>query len=312
MSLPTPRARRRRGALAAALPAAALLAACTAAPVQVTPARRAAADAAARVAVAAEAGRAVASIPPRTLAVTPFAVSMRDTALAPLAYGLADLLTTDLARSSQLQLVDRLALDATLRELRLVESGRVDPATAPRVGRVVGARRLIVGSLAQPDGRTLGIEARVADVATTQLQQSVSATTPVADILRAEKELAFRIFDALGVRLTPAERVAVEQRQTQNLAALLAYSRGVRYELEGRLDQAAESYLGALRQDPNFERAAERLTGIRPNLLGLSRALDGAAGRLNGNIYLPTLGSAADPAFFPQSVTLILTVTTPP
>jgi len=114
------------------------------------------------------------------------------------------------------------------------------------------------------------------------------------------------------VRLTPAERVAVEQRQTQNLAALLAYSRGVRYELEGRLDQAAESYLGALRQDPNFERAAERLTGIRPNLLGLSRALDGAAGRLNGNIYLPTLGSAADPAFFPQSVTLILTVTTPP
>jgi TolB-like protein len=237
---------------------------------------------------------------------------MRDTALAPLAYGLADLLTTDLARSSQLQLVDRLALDATLRELRLVETGRVDPATAPRVGRVVGARRLIVGSLAQPDGGTLGIEARVADVATTQLQQSVSATTPVADILRAEKELAFRIFDALGVRLTPAERVAVEQRQTQNLAALLAYSRGVRYELEGRLDQAAESYLGALRQDPNFERAAERLTGIRPNLLGLSRALDGAAGRLNGNIYLPTLGSAADPAFFPQSVTLILTVTTPP
>ena len=308
MTRPMPRARGRHGVLALALAAAA----CAPHSVQVTPARRAAADAQARAAVAAEAGRDVASIPARTLAVTPFAISMRDTALAPLAYGLADLLTTDLARSSQLQLVDRIALDATLRELRLVETGRVDPATAPRVGRVVGARRLIVGSLAQPDGRTLGIQARVADVATTELQRNVAATAPIDDILRAEKELAFRIFDALGVRLTPAERVAVEQRQTQNLAALLAFGRGVRYELEGRLDPAAESYIAALRQDPGFQRAAERLTAIRPNLLGLSRALDGAAGRLNGTFYLPTLGSSTDPAFFPTSVTFILTVTTTP
>ncbi|HZI44674.1 MAG TPA: CsgG/HfaB family protein, partial [Ilumatobacter sp.] len=78
----------------------------------------------------------------------PFSVDGVDTALAPLAYALADLLMTDLARSAQLRIVDRLRLDALLREVRLVEAGRVDTATAPRVGRLVGARRLVIGALA--------------------------------------------------------------------------------------------------------------------------------------------------------------------
>ena len=270
-----------------------------------------AADDAARRAAAAESARDVASLPAHTVAVAPFAVDVRDTALAPLGHALADLLATDLARSGRLQLVDRLALDATLRELRLVEAGRVDPATAPRVGRVVGARRLVVGSLAQPDGRTLGIQARVADVATSRVQEAVSATTPADDVLRAEKELAFRLFDALGVTLTPAERVAVEQRQTQSLAALLAHGRGVRYELEGRLDRAADEYAVALRHDPRFRRAGDRLGALRRNAPGLHRAMDAAAGRVNGSAPLPALGrGAADPAFLP--VMVIITVTTPP
>lgn len=288
----------------------ALLVACTPPPGRITPERRAAVDSAVHRMVAQEAQAGAAARSTRAIGVTPFAVAGANPDIAPLAYGLADLLTTDLARSHQVEVVDRLALDATLRELQLAGSGRVDASTAPRVGRIIGAGRLIVGSLAQPDPGTLGIETRVADVGTSQVQSALSASAPLVDVLAAEKALALRIFDQLGVTLTPAERAAVEQRQTQSLAALVAFGQGVRYELEGRFDQAAESYLAALRADPGFARAAQRLDDVRNGLLSRSRVLDAAAGRINETAFLPALGSVADPAFFPTGVSLIITINT--
>ncbi len=305
-SLPSSRALARPAAAALLL----LAGACATPAGRISPLQRAQVDSTVRAAVAAEGRAAGAARSTRAVAVTPFATGGLSSDLAPLSYALADLLTTDLARSSQVELVDRLALDAALRELRLVESGRVDPATAPRVGRVIGASRLVLGSLAQPSPGQLGIQVTVADVATTQVAAALSATAPLDDLLEAEKALAFRVFERLGVTLTPAERAAVEQRQTRSLAALVAHGQGVRYELEGQLGQAASAYRDALHADPGFRRAAERLVGVLGGALSLGRALDAAAGRINETAFLPSLGSAADPAFFPQAVNLIITVCT--
>src|SRR5204863_174871 len=91
--------------------------------------------------------------------VLPFTVAGRDTLLTPLGFGLAELLVTDLSVSSQLQMLDRLRIDAILRELALVDSGVTDPRAAPRVGRLMGARRLLIGSVrgraasGEPDDR---------------------------------------------------------------------------------------------------------------------------------------------------------------
>src|SRR5262249_47352623 len=74
------------------------------------------------------------SLPVRSVGIPPLRVVSSDTTLAPLGYGLADMLMTDLARSSQIQIVDRLRFDAVLREIKLTQAGLVDPATAPRVG----------------------------------------------------------------------------------------------------------------------------------------------------------------------------------
>jgi TolB-like protein len=287
--------------------------ACRTAPGGVTPRRQAEADEFARRAIASEQSLRADSLPARTIGVAPLAVSAADSGLAPLSYGLADLLMTDLSRSAQLRVVDRLRLDALLRELRLAESGRVDTSTAPRVGRLVGARRLVVGRLTQRPGGELGIDARIADVATTEVRPAVSARASLDDILRAEKELALRIFAQLGVNLTPAERAAVEERATQNLAALLAYSRGVRYEVEGRYDAAAREYGTALRLDPSFALAGARLAGVRPGAgPQLDRAIGTAAGRVNYPSGRVVLGGATDPAFPEQTVTIIIEVTTPP
>jgi TolB-like protein len=227
----------------------------------VTPERAAARDAA-RKAIVDEQLLSTTALDQRSLGVPPFAVRSRDTALGALGYGLADLLTTDLARSGQLQVVDRLRLQAVLQEIRLVESGRVDTASAPRVGRLVQARRLVLGSLSETGDGPLAVDAEVADVASGEVQPAVAAQARLEDILRAEKEVAFRLFDRLGVTLSPAERSLVEQLPTKNITALLAYSRGVRFEAEGRYAEAAREYRQAVSLDQGFQAAAEHLESV--------------------------------------------------
>lgn len=290
---------------------------------RVSPEDRLAAEEFARQAVAAEQSLDRAELPERTVGVTPLAITASDSALHSLGYGLADLLMTDLARSSQLQVVDRLRLDALLRELRFVQASRnVDSATAPRVGGLVGARRLVVGTVTQVPGGELRIDARIADAGTGEIRPAVFATANLADILLAEKALALQLFDQLGVTLTPAERVAVEQRATQNLAALLAYSRGVRYAVEGRFDQAAGEFETAVRLDPSFSIARTRLARARSlaapaGAARIARAAAVAAERLNQSL-VPTThtgarpGGPTDPSFPASTVTIVVTITTPP
>jgi TolB-like protein len=233
---------------------AASIGACAHAPsARIEPARVHTAEAAAREAIANE--RALRATMPagRTVAVMPLAAPASDTMLAPLSYGLADLMMTDLAQSRQITVVDRLQLDAMLRELALTGSGRVDQATAPRVGRLIQARQLVVGAVAQPAARRdIALDVRVADVGAGAVRQGIRATAPLDDIFRAEKELVFRLFDQLGVTLSAAERAAIEQRRTASIAALLAYSRGVQLEVQGNYDAAAAQFERAKTLDPAF------------------------------------------------------------
>jgi len=220
------------------------------------------ADAAARAAIAAERSIDPTKIPDRAVGVPPMAITASDTTLSALGYGLSDLLANDLARSSRLTVVERLQFDAVLRELNLARSGAVDTSTAPRLGRIIGARRLIIGGVRQLPGGDVQITAQVADVVTHRVTTAVSARAPLSRIAEAETQLAFQIFNALGVTLTPAERAAIEQAPTRNIAALLAYSRGVREESYGRYGAAAQQYRAALAADPNFTEAGLRIMTI--------------------------------------------------
>jgi len=284
----------------------------------VSPAR-ATADSAARKAIANEQRINVASIPSNTIGVAPLAADSSDPIAGPLAYALPDLLMADLAQSHQVVVVDRIRLDAMLRELHMVSSGRVDQTTAPRVGRLLQARRLLIGRLVSADaGKQINVDMRIADVASSSVAPAVQSRATSADILAAEKELAFRVLEAMGVTLTPAERTAIEQRPTKRVSALLAYGRGVRDEAAGEYGAAAQQYAQAVRIDPSFSRARVRLQAVQAlggDQESLSRASFTAADGLNPSLTDPSdvnhIGGAADPSF-PQPVTVILTITNVP
>lgn len=242
--------------------ASALASAC-APPIATRNARTTAAETAARQSIAQEAQLIVANFPNNTLSVAPLTVQSADTSYSSLGFGMAALLVTDLSRSPALVLVERQRLDAVIRELKLAETRRVDTLTAPRVGKLIGARRLVVGNIDIRPNKEVFIDSYIANVQTGRVGSSLRGNATLAQFFDAEKALVFRLFDALSITLTPAQRRAIEPRPTRSLFAFLAFSRGARAEAFGDMSGAAGFYAQALRIDPDFALAGQGLASLQ-------------------------------------------------
>ncbi len=262
--------------------------------------------------------------------IPPFATSGRDSTLVPLSYALADLVATDLSRSAQVSIVERARLGEVLRELDLSKSGRVDSASAPRVGRLVSAERLIFGSVdPMTDGRNIRLGARIGDVASGSVTTAVDAQAPIAEIFAAEKALVLRLFEQMGVTLTPQELARFQQQPTRNLSALLAYGRGVQKSYDGDYRGAAQAFRDAYRLDPAFSGARTRELDARsigatgtgspvgvPGVRPLDAAIATTVDRLNRPLDLVTnvsraVSTSADPAFPGTQATVVIIITRP-
>jgi TolB-like protein len=241
-----------RGAVALAFACVFTLAACASNPATRRATTISDADKAAKAALASENNLDAGKIPARTFAVLPFAVATRDTLLKPLGFGLADLLISDLSHTPELRMVERIHTDAILRELQMVDEGVTDPRQGPRVGKLVGARRLLLGSASMTNASTMRLEARVVDVIAGTVQDVLSAEAPVDRVIDAEKQLALLILERLGITITPAQRARIEQRQTTQLTALVAYGRGVEAEARGDAAGATTAFEEAARLDVAF------------------------------------------------------------
>jgi tetratricopeptide (TPR) repeat protein len=225
-------------------------------------------DADAKKAVAQEASLAGQPTSPMVIAVMPLRFSGPDTSLRPLERGFADLLTTDLARSSQLTLVERSRMQALLDEMALQRTGATDAASNVRAGKLVRAGRVVQGSLNQVGAFDLRADAAVVDVPTSQIRGTVNASDQLEAVFNLEKRVALDLFGQLGVTLSPAERNLIEQRPTRSMQAFLAYSRGLTAEDNGRYDEAARYFNDAVRIDPGFTNAQQKSQEIRQAAAG--------------------------------------------
>jgi TolB-like protein len=213
------------------------------------------------------AGRAAASrereltgttVSSRAVAVMNFDFSGPDSSLQPLGRGFTELITTDLSRSRQLTVVERARLSALVAELDLGTSGSVDSSSLARSGRLVGAGRVVQGGVLQLSSDQLRVDASIVDVPRGQATGSVRDGDRLEQVFALQKRVVLELFDELGVRLTAAERKAIDQRPTASLMAFLSFSRGLMAEDAGRFDEAARFYQDAVRIDPGFSMAIQR------------------------------------------------------
>jgi len=235
---------------------------------------------------------------PQAMAVLPWDVG--EGPLQPLAVGLAQLVTSDLVLLSRFPLVERVRLGALLDELSLGQTERVAPATAPRIGRLTGAGRLLQGSLDSGDGQSVRLTAQVV-AASGEVELSTSEGD-LGDLLGMEKELVLELARSLGYELTSAERALLLDNGTRNVQAFLAFSEGLIAESTGDFTSASAHFTRALRADPGFGEARQRLRttaaarvaerSTRADVSRIGDASDSAAQDEEANAEEPATDSA--------------------
>jgi len=237
----------------------------------------------------------LASVPgsPRTVAVLSFKFNGPDTSLAPLERGFAELVATDLSRSSQLTVVDRARLHAILDEIRLQQTAGVEAGTGVRAGKILQAGRLVGGTLSQLDSNQLRADAFITNVQTTQAEGGGANDKQALDqLFTLEKNIVLRLLSDMGVMLTTAERNLIEQRPTRSLAAFLSYSRGLEFEDEGRFDAASRSFDNAVRLDPGFAAAQQRSQSAKSAAAGAHVSVKTVQSSLRGTSEGATVAAA--------------------
>lgn len=218
----------------------------------------------ARQALAQEASLAQQPPEANTVAVMPFSYSGTNAQIQPLTRGFAQLVVTDLTKSRQIRVLERERMQAIVNEMHLADSGRADPQTALRSGRLLRASRVVQGTLAE-QGSDLRVDAAVVDVATAGVAASAGASDALSRLFDLEKQVVFSIFTNLGIQLSDQERAAINQRPTQNVQAFLAYSRGLEAEDRGDYAGARDAFGEAAGLDPSF-RAATQSAGAASDL----------------------------------------------
>ncbi|NOZ70162.1 MAG: hypothetical protein GXP46_13185 [Deferribacteres bacterium] len=191
--------------------------------------------------------------------------------LDPVQKGMALMLITDLSGIEGIQVIERARIQALTEETGLAVSGLVDPDTAPRVGRLLGARWLVGGDILREGGTApLRIQSNLLDVPAAEILGGATAGGSLDDLFRMEKDLLFRIVELLKIELTPAQKAALKRPCSTSSTALLAFFKGIDASDRGDYEEAARLYESALKYDPDICMAGDALRELKT--LGLVTA----------------------------------------
>ncbi len=195
-----------------------------------------------------------------TIAVLPFEPA--DSAVDELSTGFAELIIADLGKFPELRLLERVRLDDVLREQGL-DTSRVDPASAVRVGRIIAAQRLVRGTMASIGDTAVRFEVGLVTVSSSEVTAAYEGQASADGIFAAEAMVVRRLAVALGVTVPSELDARLSERASYASDAFRAFARGARQEAEGELSAAADSYAKASVIAPSFDVASTKSASVK-------------------------------------------------
>ncbi len=195
----------------------------------------------------------------KTVAVLYFQNSSGTQRFDPLRKGLAFMLMTDLSKIKDIQLVERVKLQALVEEMGMGASGIVDDKTAPRVGRLLQANYVVGGDINSGKPSELKLDSDVLHVQKVSVMGTSRAEGMLAQIFDLEKKLLFQIIDILKIKLTPEKKKDLERPLTNNPKAFFALIAAIESSDRGDYSNAQKNYEMALKGDPQLTSARDAL-----------------------------------------------------
>src|SRR5205823_3348692 len=189
------------------------------------------------------------TIPAKSIAVLPFENLSRDPDNAFFTDGVQDQILTDLSQIADLKVISRTSVmqyKAGMRNLR-------------EIGQQLGVAHVVEGSV-QRAANKIRVNAQLLDARTDAHLWAQTYDRDLADVFAIQSEIAKAIADQLQAKLSPAEKKAIEQPPTTDLAAFDLYSRaksllltaGFSATQDPDVRKAIELLDEAVKRDPSF------------------------------------------------------------
>ena len=208
--------------------------------------------------------RAYAAAGPR-LVVLPFQLLGPDQGEAWIGDSFAEYLTLALSQADSLTLIERAQLDKVLKEQGFGQSALADEASAPQLGRLLGAQQLVMGSL-QRQGDQLLVSLRRVDASSGRVipGSALQLQGPQAELNGLQQNLALQLLQSLtSMPESRARELVAGMTPTSSAKASEAYHRALerlRNFSDGHLSEAIDLLTQAVNLDPGYTLAYAALS----------------------------------------------------
>lgn len=173
----------------------------------------------------------------------------------PFTVGLAGMLISELRPNSRVTLIERERLRQVLDEVAMGRTGEVDPGTAAKAGKILGARHMIFGAFVIDRKGNLRIDARAVNVETSLVEHVETVTDDADNLLRAVERLGRQLSERLHLPMDAREAGAPPAgspggAKRGQLLANLKYARALQEEDKKNPLKAVRLYREFLAESP--------------------------------------------------------------
>jgi len=198
----------------------------------------------------------------KTIAVCYFEDLSPNNSLKPFQKALAAMVSSDLAKIDALTVVERIRLQALFKEMELGQTGIVQAASAPRIGKLLGAEKILTGNVAP------GSILTAASLSSAQTGK-IMGTTALAVEQKRFFDLSCQIVrncaQIMEIELTPDLQQSICKPQTTNLESFITYGKALDAFDAGNWSKARNLFESAIEMDPLFLLAADGRDSCPPD-----------------------------------------------
>jgi len=198
--------------------------------------------------------------PAPTVAIVYFDYTGKTAELEVLRKGLAQMLISDLSGSDAIRVVERDRIEDLLGELKLQSSAKIDPQSAVKLGKLLGARYLVLGGYFDLQD-VLRVDARIVEVETGRVVKSFGTNGKPGDFLPVEQKVAADLGGWFGSNLPKLEAPAKKKPPPRPPAALktktaIKYAEALAVLDAGDKVKAKATLSAVLKEQPDFALAS--------------------------------------------------------
>lgn len=182
---------------------------------------------------------------------------------APLSKGMADMLISEIAQNGAVRVVERDRLQSLIEEQNLQNSDRVDKETAVRLGKLLGARHILMGGFVIDPAKNMRIDVRSVNTETSAIEYTETLTGKSDKLLELVIQLGAKVNAGLKLPAMKTASATIPAAKSPNqFKALMAMSQALEAEDKKNVAEATKLYKSAVALNPDFDRAKSRLASI--------------------------------------------------